>query len=79
MQTSIQPSSPPLPSNLHSDPVQVGSDDRADDEDTDLEGSKDEAKVPHLKPLADRLSREEGSLNYKKMWASHTPHLTLLF
>lgn len=47
---------------LHSDPVEVCPDDRADDKDCDLEGSEHQTKVPDLQPLADRLPRVERSL-----------------
>ena len=47
---------------LHSDPVEVGSDERAHDEDSDFKGSEHEAKVPDLQPLLHSLPRIERGL-----------------
>ena len=56
-----------IPSNLHSNSVQVGPNDWADYEDGDLEGPKDESKMPDLQTLADSLSGEERGLNCENM------------
>ena len=62
---TLNPSKPSEATNLDSNLVEVGSNDRTDYEHRDLEGPEHEAEVPHLQPLADRLAGEEGGLKYE--------------
>ena len=59
---TLNPSKPSEATNLDSDLVEVGSNDRTDDKHRDLEGPEHQTKVPHLQPFADGFSWEEWRL-----------------
>ena len=59
---TLNPSKPSEATNLDSNLVEVGSNDRTDYEHRDLEGPEHQTKVPHLQPFADGFSWEEWRL-----------------